>query len=138
MNLKKWLLATGAAFLVITVVDYLIHEVWLKSTYLEYLEFWRSHNDMKARMPFLFVGQLVAAGLLALIYPKGFEKKSPTQEGARCGLILGLLVYLPHNLIGYFVYPYPTKLFIDWTLGGVLEYVLAGIMIGMVYGKKPT
>ena len=138
MNPKKWLSATVVGFLVITASDFTLHHLWLKSVYMEHPEFWRAPAEMKMRMPFLFLGEFLSAMLLAFIYPIGYQKKSPGSEGIRFGLLLGLLVFLPQNLIAYFIYPFPTKLFVAWTFGGVVEYAFAGIAIGLMYGKKQT
>ena len=138
MNPRKWLSATVVGFFVITISDFLIHHKWLMATYMANPQYWRVPEEMKARMPFLFLGELISAMLLALIYPKGYQRKSPATEGVRFGLLMGFLVYLPQNMINYFIYPFPTKLFVAWTLGGIAEYTLAGIFIGLVYGKNPA
>ena len=137
MNLKRWALAAGGAFLVIAVADFVIHEAWLGGFYRANPQWWRGGDAMKAHMGWMFASQFVLALLLTLVYGKGYEQgKGTISQGFRFGALIGLLLFLPPNLMHYFVYPYPVSLLVSWFIGGLIETTLAGLMIGAIY--KPV
>jgi hypothetical protein len=137
MDMKRWLMATAGAFGVIAAGDYLIHNVWLSEIYAQTAQYWRSPQEMQARIGFMVGGQLALAGLLALVYAKGYEPgKGAASQGFRFGVMIGLLLGLPRMLIEHAVYPFPTTLVLNWFLGGLVEASVAGIIIGYLY--KPA
>jgi hypothetical protein len=84
------------------------------------------------------LGCLTQALFMGVIYPHGYKGGSPAGEGFKFGIWIGLLLSIP-----YFFYmwsePEPLAaraLLLDAFFMGVLA-VLAGIVIGLVYGKKP-
>ncbi|MDQ6989444.1 MAG: hypothetical protein Q9M19_06135, partial [Mariprofundaceae bacterium] len=54
------------------------------------------------------------------------------QGGACFGLMVGLLMAAPH-LITYAVQPIPASLIGTWIVGGLLEAVLAGVIVASIY-----
>ena len=132
---KSFWVAVFAGFIVLTAGDIVIHQVWLKETYQGLAQFWRSPEEMKAKAWVPFLASFALAFLLAEIYPKGFEGKSPTGEGLRFGLLMGLLLFLPSILMKYFVYPFPNSLLVAWFIGGMAQVTLAGLAIGLAYKK---
>lgn len=138
MNTKRRVLAILGAFIAIVAVDFMTHEVLLSDFYNAHPTWWLPAPVMQARMPFMFASQMVLAILLTLIYAKGYEpkKKEGIGQGVRFGVLMGVLLNLPKQLMLYFVYPYPVSVLIVWGLGGLLETVLAGAAIGAIYKKK--
>jgi len=133
MNLKRWVLATVGAFVVLMVADFVVHEAWLGGFYRAHAEWWRPAAEMKARMGCLFASQLVLAALLTLVYAKGYEQgKGAVGQGVRFGVLMGLLLFLPKIFMTHFVYPYPVSLLVNWFVGGVMEVTLAGVVIGLL------
>ena len=137
MDFKRWLMATLGACGVIAVSEYLIHNVWLGEFYRMHAQWWRSSPEMAARMGFLVGGQIALAGLLTLVYARGYEAgKGTVAQGFRFGVLMALLLFLPTCLVQYCIYPYPLSLILNWLLGGFVEITLAGLMIGYLY--KPA
>ena len=137
MNLKRWLLATVGAFVVIAAVDFVVHEVWLGEFYRAHPSWWRPAAEMKSLMGSMFVSQLILADLLASVYAKGYEVgKGNIGQGLRFGVLMGFLLFLPKMLMVHFIYPYPVSLLVSWFIGGLIETTLAGLMIGAIY--KPV
>ena len=137
MNLKRWVLATLGAFVVIAMADFVIHEVWLGEFYRMHAEWWRPADEMKARMGCMFTSHFLLAALLTVVYSKGYELgKGGLGQGLRFGLLMGLLLFLPKTFMMHFVYPYPVSLLVSWLIGEVIEVTLAGLMIGALY--KPA
>ena len=134
MSVKRWGLATLAGFVVVSATEFVIHHQWLGPFYMAHAEWWRPEAEMKGLMPFMCLAQLSLAALLALVYTKGYEsKKGGVGQGVRFGLLLGLLLTVPANLLNYVIYPYPTSLLMSWVIGGLVEATLAGAAIGAVY-----
>ena len=134
MNLKRWALATGGAFVAIFAAEFLIHQVWLGGFYHAHAQWWRPEAEMKSLMPLMFLAQLSFAALLALVYTKGYERgKGGAGQGLRFGLLVGLLLMLPCNLVNHVIYPYPMSLIWSWFAGGLAESALAGAVIGAIY-----
>lgn len=138
MDMKRWLLATAGAFGVILLGDTVIHHVWLGDFYRANAQWWRPAADMEAMRGLMFVSQALLAALLSFIYSKGYEVgKGDLVQGFRYGVIMGLLLGLPSNLMNFVVYPYPPFLTLTWMGGTVIEITIAGMMIGYIY-KKPA
>ena len=134
MSVKRALLAAVGAFVVIVAADTVIHNVWLGPFYHAHPTWWRSAADMQSMMGFMFGAQFALAALLALVYAKGYEDhKGGASQGFRFGVLMGLLLAGPKNLMLHAVYPYPVSLLANWFIGGFVETVLAGIVIGLLY-----
>jgi len=137
MDLKRWFLATVGAFAVIVMGDTLIHHVWLGAFYQAHAQWWRPAAQMQQVMGFMFASEISLAVLLTFIYSKGYEHhKGTVSQGFRFGVLMGFLLTVPCGLMNYFVYPYPLSLILNWTIGGIVETVAAGMMIGFLY--KPA
>jgi len=137
MALRRWLLATAGAFAVIVLMDTVIHQVWLGDVYRANAQWWRPAGQMKSMMGLMLVSQALLAALLSFIYAKGYEPgKGDLVQGFRFGVIMGLLLGLPYNLMNFVVYPYPAFLILTWMGGTVIEMTMAGMMIGYVYKRK--
>ena len=134
MDVRRLLRAVVAAFVVLVPVDFLIHEVWLGGFYRQHPEWWLPAAEMKARMPFMFLSHLALALFLALVYAKGYEEdKGRLSQGVRFGIVIGLLLQVPKQLMLYFVYPYPVSLLMAWGVGGLVETMLVGAALGALY-----
>ena len=134
MNLKRWAVATVAAFVAIWVLDFYIHHVWLGPFYHAHAAWWRPEAQMQSLLPIMFLSELILAGLLALVYARGYELgKGTVSQGLRFGALVGLLLALPRNLIAYVIYPYPGDLIVSWIVGDLVMVTLAGAIIGSIY-----
>jgi len=134
MDLKRWLLATAGAFAVILLGDTVIHHVWLGDVYRANAQWWRPAAEMEAMRGLMFVSQALLAALLTFIYMKGYEPgKGSVGQGFRFGVLMGLLLAVPSNLMHAVVYPYPVTLVLSWLVGTLVEVTLAGMMIGYIY-----
>ena len=134
MRLRRYLLAWVAAFAVLVVGDALIHEMWLGSFYRATASWWRPADQMHSLMHLMFLSQLSLAMLLTFIYARGYEAgKGALWQGFRFGVLMGLLLAVPANLMKLFAYPYPPELIIRWIFGTLVEVTIAGMVIGLLY-----
>jgi len=137
MHLKRWLLATVGTFAIIVLGDTMIHHVWLGEFYRAHPQWWRPEAQMQSMMGLMFASQALLAALLSFIYAKGYEPgKGDLVQGFRYGVIMGVLLGVPYNLVNFVVYPYPAFLILTWMGGTMLEITIAGMMIGYIYKRK--
>ena len=139
MRLRQYLLAWISSFAVLVVGDTLIHRIWLGPFYQATAAWWRPAAQMQSFMHFMLLSQLTLAVLLTFIYTKGYEPRNGTLgQGFRFGVLMGLLLAVPQNLMNMFVYPYPPTLIINWIFGTLLEVTAAGMVIGLLYKPEKT
>lgn len=134
MNTKRWLLASLAVFVVILVLEFVIHGVLLQGIYKQTASVWRSQADMQRLMWIFWVGYLVFAPFFALIYAKGYEKGKPgLGQGFRFGFYVGAMLSVVHSYGWYVILPIPLVLACYWFAVIFVESIAAGIAAGLVY-----
>ena len=133
MNTKKFLLTSLAVFVTLQILDFVIHGLLLGSVYDSLQETFRP--DMASKMWIMYLTGAIFSLLFVYIFSKGYEGKGIT-EGAKYGLIVGLIVHLVGSYNQYVVYPLPYSLALKWFLYGTIELILAGIVAALIY--KPS
>jgi len=134
MKTKRLLPAILVVFLFIFGYEWVFHGVLLKGIYESTPQLWRPQSTMPQFMPFLFAGQFLFSLFLGLIFAKGYENRG-IGEGVRFGILMGLLLSTV-NLVWYAVQPLPEILVLYWVLGGILEMVIAGILLAAICRPK--
>lgn len=134
MNAKKYLLAVVAVFVAYSGLGYLIHEVLLDADYQPMVgTVLRNVDAFGRRLPFLYVGNLIFALALCLIYVQGYEpRKNWIGQGLRFGLIMALLL-APMALTTYVVYPVTGMLAVKWLIFGSLQIVITSLVAAGLY-----
>ena len=133
MNIKKLLVATLVVFITLQILDFVIHGLILMSTYDSLQTVFRP--DMADKMWIMYVTGLIFSFLFVYIFTKGYEGKGIV-EGAKYGLLIGLIVHLVGAYNQYAVYPLPYHLVMKWFVFGTIEVVIAGIVLSLVYKPK--
>ena len=137
MNPKRLILAIVAVFVGIFITDFLIHEVWLKQNYAATASLWRSEEEMKAHFGWLLFGQFLIAVTFTMLWAKGFAQ---THNHIRCACIYGFLMALfaqaGMSFIQYAVQPLPGVIPVKWFVSGIIQGVLLGILVFLVYKPK--
>ena len=131
--MKKLLIGFVAVFVTLEVLDAVIHGGILMSTYMAMQNVWRT--DMMAKMWVLHVVKLITAFFFTMIFSKGYENKG-IMEGVRYGVYMGAIIAAGFGLGSYASFPIPHMLAIEWFLFTLAEYIIAGIVVAMVYGRK--
>ena len=131
--MKKLLLGWLAVFVALSVLDYLIHGLILSSTYEQLKEVFRP--DMMDKMWIYSLVAAITSFFFVLIYSKGYEGKG-IMEGVRYGLYVGAMLSTGMAYGSYASYAIPYSLAIQWFLFGMAEYVVAGVVVSLIYGKK--
>ncbi len=134
MNTKRWLLASGAVFVVIAVMEFFINGVLLSDMYQQTASVWRTQEEIQQKMWIFWIGYLVFAPFFALIYVKGYEKGKPgLGQGVRCGLYVGAMLSVIHSFGWYVILPIPLALSFYWFVAILVEFIAAGAAAGLVY-----
>ena len=133
MNTKKFLLASLAVFITLLILEFVIHKFLLVTVYESVQEVLRP--DMKDKMWIMYLTGIIFSLLFVYIFSKGYEGKG-IMEGAKYGLIIGLVVFLVGSYNQYVVYPLPYGLVLKWFIYGTIEMIVAGIVLAFVYKPK--
>ncbi len=136
MNIKRWLMAGIAAFVVIFALDWVMHGKLLMGLYTQTESVWRPMAEGHQKMWLMTLGQLFFAMVFACIYAQGYEAGKPgLGQGIRYGLQIGLLVSIAYISVWYVVLPIPFKLALGWVASGMLDCLAAGALVGLLYRK---
>ncbi len=135
MNGKKWFLSGLAGFAVMFSLSGLWYMVLMPGFYQT-----QSGGLMREQSNFLFIvlGYIVLAFLMSIIYRVGYKGGSPGKEGLRFGVLIGLVAWLPANLILHGVWNNPLAAALVDSVWHVVEQGIGGIVIALVYGKSST
>jgi hypothetical protein len=80
-----------------------------------------------------FAGSVVGAFVLAYVYAKGYEGSNGLQEGLRFGTLVGLLMVGEAVFWNHVVLRVSGAFTAALTLAALIQYILMGIAIGVVY-----
>jgi hypothetical protein len=138
MNKKLWI-GFIVIFIAMAVLNMIIHGFILSSTYQtdEVSKIMRPESEMNSMMWIYYVVYIIQAFFFAFIFSKGYEGKG-IMEGVRYGLYMGLLMATPMAYASYAMYPMPYSLALQWFIYGMIQYIILGILIALVYEKKPA
>jgi hypothetical protein len=134
MDFKKYSMAVGGSFIVMSILGWLWHRVILRGFYVEHLP----SALPEPNVLFVLLGFLILAILMAYLYPLGYKGGSPLKEGLRFGVIIGLLWFLPLSVIMVGVVGKSGTLVVVDGLWRLVEQGVGGIVIGYVYRSKDS
>ena len=128
--MKKVLLGFVAVFIVLVVLDWLVHGVLLAGAYESMQNVWRP--DMAQKMWILYIVKLFVAFFFSFIFSKGFENKG-IMEGVRYGFYMGLLLAVPYAYGTYASFAIPYSVALQWFIYALIEYIIAGVVLALVF-----
>jgi hypothetical protein len=132
---KTFWIGFVAVFVVMNVIGFLVHGVWLADTYRSLWGVFRPETEMNSMMWMMFVSSALYLFLFCYIFTKGYEGRG-IGEGVRFGLLLGLFMSIPMSIDQYVVYPLPPDLALIWFVTGVISFMIAGAVFAAIY--RPT
>lgn len=131
--MKKVIIGAVAVFIAVSIMDYLIHGLLLQSAYEATKSIWRP--DMDSKMWIFSIVSLIGSFFFSFIFSMGYEGKG-IAEGARYGLYIGIWMSVGMAYGTYGMVSIPYSMALQWFLYGVVEYVVGGVILAMVFGKK--
>lgn len=128
MNAKRTIINVIAAYAVVWVTDYLIHEVALKADYLATKSLWRDPEQMKLLFKWILVGELMTASGLTVLWINAFAATARLADALRFGLFAGLLG-TAYAAVFHAVLPIPGLLCVKWVIFGVLQAIFVSLVL---------
>ena len=137
MNTKKLLLTFIVVFILLEVMNYVIHMGILASTYQmeEVKAAFRPEAEMNSNMWIVWVTDLIWSFFFVFFFVKGYEGKG-IMEGIRFGFYMGLFWSLVSAYQSYAFVPMPYSLAFRWFIFGMIEMLILGVVAALVY--KPA
>src|SRR5215510_6399280 len=132
--MKRFIIAFIAAYIFLFFWGWLLNGVLLKDVYAETPNLWRSQSEMMSLFHWILIGQALIVFAFVMIYASGFAG-----GGVAAGIRLGVLLEIA--AIGmrvgvYAVQPFPAKLLVYGSIGGLVEMIIVGALVGAIY--KPA
>lgn len=136
--MKKLVIATIAAYVVLMATNYLIHSLWLMPDYDAIASSHRSAAGIMHRFWAMALGQFFFAAMFAYIYTRGRENKSWLEQGIRYGMVMTFMTVVPYSLSEYTVYIVPYMLAIKWMIGGGIQLIILGLIVAAIFKDGGT
>jgi Protein of unknown function (DUF1761) len=134
MNWKKFLFAFIAAFVFLFVFGFLWYGTLMHDAHREVPTLLRTEADLKSHFGWLILGHLVMAFFFTMLCAR-FVPGGGAASGATLGVLVGL-VYAAAHFISFAVQPLTTKILGGWIVGGLIQFAIAGAVVGAIY--KPA
>jgi len=126
-------LASLAAYIFLQIANMLVHGVILAGEYKALEKIWRP--DMMDWMWLFNIMGIPTTLILVYIFAKGYENRG-IAEGIRFGFWLGLLIWIGGAFASWAMFPITFSLALKWFIYGVLQMMLAGVVIALIYRPK--
>lgn len=128
----KKVVAILGVFVTWEVLDYLIHNVMLRSAYEATASMWRPEGEMKLWV--MFVTVLISAFAFVMLYDRLVAAKGPG-KGLVYGLWFGLATGVSMGYGTYAVMPIPYSMAFTWFAGALIESAVGGLVLGAIMGN---
>jgi Na+-driven multidrug efflux pump len=138
MSLRRIAVPALVAWVVDNVFGYVVFGVMLQSEFAQYPAVFRSFADVNSMMPLMAASTLVGFVAVAYIFAKGHEGGSGLKEGFWFGVVLGSVMVFLVGLPSYVIYNVGQKLAGEMVVCMFLEFLIDGIVLGLVYKPAPT
>lgn len=130
MDWKRIVLAVVVVFVVLVVAGFLIHAVWLGSTYQGMREdgfSFRTPDALQHRLWIIWLSDLLYAALFVWVYLRGREDKPWMGQGLRYGVLMTFFTIVALN--EYAVYNLQHMLVVKWIVAGGAVVVVLGFLL---------
>ena len=134
MNWKKFFFAFVAAFVFLFAFGFLWYATLMHGAHREVTTLLRPEAELGSYFGWLALGQFVMAFFFTLLCTR-YIPSGRAGAGALLGLLVGLVYAGPH-LISFAVQPLTFKILCGWIAGAVIQFAIAGAIIGAFY--KPA
>jgi len=136
MNWKKFFFAFIAAFIFLFLFGFLWYGTLMQGAHHEVPTLLRPETDFKSHFAWLVLGHLVMAFFFTILCAR-FVPAGGARTGATLGLLVGLVYAGPH-LISFAVQPLTLKILCGWLVGAVIQFTIAGAIVGAIYKPAAT
>ena len=134
MNWKRFIIAFFAAFIFIVLWQWFYNGTLLKDSFAEVQSLFRPREEMMGLFHWIIIGQAGLALSFVMIYASGFGARG-IAGGVCLGIMLEILAVSARCMF-YATQPFPAKLLVLISVGGFIEMIVTGVIVGTIY--KPT
>jgi hypothetical protein len=127
MNYRDLVLATLAVFISWEVLDYIIYSMILMHLHEKTASLWRPMEELK--MGLMLIVLILSALAYVLIYSLLIKDKT-LKNGLLFGLLFGIGTGISMGYGTYSVQPIPNSLALGWSIGSLVESLVAGALVG--------
>jgi hypothetical protein len=135
MNYTRLALAAVAATVFDAIYGIVVYGMLLGPEFAKYPAVYRSAQTGAGYLPLMFGGLLIAIGVVAIIYAKGYEGGSGLAEGARFGLLLGVFVAFAFAAVNYATLEIGRRLAVMIGAAAFVEWFTIATVVGLVYAR---
>lgn len=135
MNYRRYFLASFVVWIYFFAVEFVFHGLILTGQYEGMKHVMRPEGDMGSFFLWVILAYLILALGLCKIFIVGYQNRG-VAEGIRFGLLIGITFGISHTFINHAVFPFPQDLTFAIAIGYIVEMILAGILIALIYKPK--
>jgi hypothetical protein len=132
--MKRFIIAFFSAFIFIVLWGWFFNGVLLKDASAEVQSLFRPREEIMSLFYWIIIGQAGLALAFVMIYASGFATGG-IAAGVRLGIMLEILAIGARCAI-YATQPFPAKLLVLISIGGFIEMIVTGVIVGAIY--KPA
>jgi hypothetical protein len=132
--MKRFIIAFFAAFIFMFFWGWFYNGVMLKDVSAEVQNLFRPREEIMGMLHWIIIGQAGLALSFVLIYASGFAGGG-IAAGVRLGIMIEFLAVSARCAI-YATQPFPAKVLVLISIGGFIEMVVTGVIVGAIY--KPV
>lgn len=136
MNHKRGFVAFLVVFVFIFFFGFVWHGILMKPSYLETASLWRPKPDFNDHFWILILGHAVMAFAFTGLYVSKVGINCPG-TGFGYGIVIGILM-IGAELMRFAVEPLTTKILWMWIAGNLIEFGVAGALLGAIYKPLST
>jgi hypothetical protein len=132
--MKRFIIAFFAAFIFMFFWGWFYNGVMLKDVSAEVQNLFRPREEIMGMLHWIIIGQAGLALSFVLIYASGFAGGG-IAAGVRLGIMIEFLAVSARCAI-YATQPFPAKVLVLISIGGFIEMIVTGVIVGAIY--KPV
>ena len=132
MDMKKFLIASIAAFIFVFLYEFLVHGILMASQYQQTMSVWRPQAE--ANMGIMLLSQFLFAAAVAFFYPivgPDTDCKKAIPFGVGLGLVLAMPAIATHNYL-----PIPLTLSLLWAVIAFIKALGSSFIVSKIYNWK--
>jgi hypothetical protein len=137
-NWKSYLITFVVVFVVIELLDFLIHGVLMTGTYESMEGSGLFREDMESKMYLIYISNAIFCIFFVYLYHffvNGY--KTGWMAGLYYGLVIAFLMVLTGTISQYAMYPVDMNLSWQWGVYMTIQIALLGLVAGFLYKPKP-
>jgi hypothetical protein len=134
---KKFWLSVLSTFIIVHLLEVFLHGVILDSFYKNNPQGLLPVELSQQRMIWITIGYLILAFLWVYFFNR-FASKKDLWRGIHHGVSYMIFLHVPLSFVSYAVFNVSGYIYLFWLIGGIVEGVMAGALMGIIMREKTT